>query len=117
MQPALGSINRKTRRPSVLFPDPDSPTSPSVSPFSMSNDTPSTARTSPDAPPPNMDSPSGNVLVRFLISSSAIAMMVAVTECAVECSGKNVINEIRKSPHKQSLYGAPVIFQDVVPKE
>src|SRR6185312_7002719 len=95
MLPPLGSISRRMRRPSVLFPDPDSPTSPSVSPFAMSNDTPSTARTSPEAPPPNMDSPKGKVLVRFLISSSAIAMIVTAMECAVECSEKNVMIEIQ----------------------
>ncbi len=31
----------------MLFPDPDSPTSPSVSPASTENDTPSTAFTVP----------------------------------------------------------------------
>ena len=30
--PELGSINRRISLPSVLFPEPDSPTKPSVSP-------------------------------------------------------------------------------------
>src|SRR5580692_1766858 len=34
------------QRPTVVLPDPDSPTSPSVSPRLMSNETPSTALTS-----------------------------------------------------------------------
>ena len=32
MLPLVGSTRRKIKRPSVLFPEPDSPTSPSVSP-------------------------------------------------------------------------------------
>ena len=35
-------------RPSVLLPEPDSPTKPSVSPSWMSRETSSTARTSPE---------------------------------------------------------------------
>ena len=38
-----GSISRKTSRLTVDLPQPDSPTSDSVSPRSMLNDTPSTA--------------------------------------------------------------------------
>jgi hypothetical protein len=41
--PALGVINPRIIRPSVLFPDPDSPTMDRVSPRSMVSDTPSTA--------------------------------------------------------------------------
>ncbi len=42
--PALGSISRKISRPVVDLPQPDSPTSPSVSPGSSAKLTPSTAR-------------------------------------------------------------------------
>src|SRR6185436_11903326 len=43
--PAVGSISRRIARPKVDFPQPDSPTSPTVSPDSMSRLTPSTAFT------------------------------------------------------------------------
>src|SRR5438477_9115949 len=54
-------------RPTVVLPHPDSPTSPSVSPCSSVNDTPSTARTSPvflNSRPPN----TGNLTFRSLTS-------------------------------------------------
>jgi hypothetical protein len=41
--PDVGSISRRIVRPVVDFPQPDSPTSPSVSPAMMSNETSSTA--------------------------------------------------------------------------
>ena len=43
--PDVGGISPSTTLPRVVFPQPDSPTSPSVSPRRTSNDTPSTART------------------------------------------------------------------------
>ena len=43
ISPEVGSISRSTQRPVVDLPQPDSPTSPSVSPRSTANDTPSTA--------------------------------------------------------------------------
>src|ERR1041385_3875848 len=48
--PAVGSIKRNRQRPTVDLPQPDSPTSPNVSPAKMSNDTPSTARTTSSEP-------------------------------------------------------------------
>src|SRR2546428_9941117 len=45
--PLVGSISRRITRPSVVFPQPDSPTSPSVSPRRIVRDTPSTAFTAP----------------------------------------------------------------------
>src|SRR5581483_927539 len=68
--PAVGSMRRNISRPSVLLPEPDSPTRPKVSPSWMSSDTASTARTSPAAPP-NMDSPSGYVLLTSRASTNA----------------------------------------------
>jgi hypothetical protein len=41
--PSVGVISRRTARPTVDLPQPDSPTSDSVSPRSMWNVTPSTA--------------------------------------------------------------------------
>ena len=43
--PAVGRLIRTSVRAMVLFPEPDSPASPSVSPVAMVNDTPSTAFT------------------------------------------------------------------------
>src|ERR1035438_373181 len=43
--PESGSINRRNIRPRVLLPEPDSPTSPTVSPASILSDTSLTART------------------------------------------------------------------------
>src|SRR6187431_934965 len=54
-------------RPTVVLPLPDSPTRPSVSPWSSVKDTPSTARTSPvlrSSTPPNI----GNLTFRFFTS-------------------------------------------------
>ena len=45
MWPRVGSMARRTSRPVVVLPQPDSPTSPSVSPGSMAKLTPSTAWT------------------------------------------------------------------------
>src|SRR3989441_7723761 len=45
--PLVGSISRRITRPSVVFPQPDSPTSPRVSPRRIVRDTPSTAFTAP----------------------------------------------------------------------
>ena len=49
MVPDVGSISRSSRRPTVVLPDPDSPTRPSVSPRRTSNDTPDTAWTTSTA--------------------------------------------------------------------
>src|SRR5690606_41445987 len=43
--PSVGSIRRRIERPRADFPQPDSPTSPSVSPRRMSKETSETART------------------------------------------------------------------------
>jgi hypothetical protein len=49
-EPLSGASSPRTIRPVVDFPEPDSPTRPSVSPRWMSNETPSTARTSMTRP-------------------------------------------------------------------
>ena len=57
--PAVGSISRRMQRPVVDLPEPDSPTSPSVSPGAMSKLTLSTACTTlalrPSRPPPTCE--------------------------------------------------------------
>ena len=45
MLPEVGSVNFKIVRPAVVLPQPDSPTSPRVSPAFKSNEMPSTALT------------------------------------------------------------------------
>ena len=45
----LESIRPMTVRKETLLPDPDSPTTPSVSPGSSENETPSTAFTNPSS--------------------------------------------------------------------
>jgi hypothetical protein len=45
ISPAVGSTSRSRPRPSVDLPQPDSPTSPYVSPALMDRETPSTAYT------------------------------------------------------------------------
>ena len=46
-RPPVGSSSRVISRPVVVLPQPDSPTSDSVSPRSTSKSSPSTARTAP----------------------------------------------------------------------
>ena len=60
-------------RPTVVLPQPDSPTSPSVSPRSSVNDTPSTACTSPTLRS-NTPARTGKCLVRLRTSSSGAVM-------------------------------------------
>src|SRR5258708_27814588 len=64
ISPEVGSIRRSTQRPVVDLPQPDSPTSPRVSPRSMWKSIPSTAWTLP-AWRPNKPPLSGKFLVRF----------------------------------------------------
>ncbi len=62
--PAVGSIRRRMHRPVVDLPQPDSPTSPSVSPFRIVKLTSSTAwtrATSREKSPPRM----GKYFLRF----------------------------------------------------
>src|ERR1700675_954413 len=48
--PVVGSITRSRQRATVDLPQPDSPTRPSVSPFAIAKETPSTARTAGRSP-------------------------------------------------------------------
>ena len=48
MRPSVGFWSSITVRDSVDLPQPDSPTSPRISPFSTDSDTPSTATTGAD---------------------------------------------------------------------
>src|SRR5271154_2660044 len=71
--PELGSISRRIHRPVVDFPQPDSPTSPNVSPATISKLTSSTACTCSRAPastPPR----AGKFFTRLLTRSSGSLM-------------------------------------------
>src|SRR5579859_3486184 len=74
-EPEVGSMRRRMRRPSVLLPEPDSPTRPKVSPGAMASETPSTARTSPWARAPKAFAPSGKTLVRSRTSTSGTLLV------------------------------------------
>src|SRR5207302_2778826 len=71
--PAVGRSRRSSSRASVDFPQPDSPTSPSVSPRATSKLTPSTARTAPVARPKTDPPPSGKSLVSLTAWSTGAA--------------------------------------------
>src|SRR5699024_5499027 len=67
--PSVGSISRKSIRPVVDLPQPDSPTKPSVSPFCNVSETPSTALTAPIFRP-NIPPVIGKYFFKLLASSS-----------------------------------------------
>ena len=77
-------------RPVVDLPQPDSPTSPSVSPRLTANETPSTACTAPTLRWKMMPCVSGKCMTRLLTSSSArrpLPEAVAGCACAVRRDG------------------------------
>src|SRR5262245_9727565 len=77
IMPAVGSISRNIVRPTVDLPQPDSPTSPSVSPAPIVKLTPSTANT---VPPARCSSPlrRGKYFLRSRTSSTVSGMAFPV---------------------------------------
>ena len=76
--PLVSGSRRSARRASVVLPEPDSPTSPRVSPLSIVSDTSSTAERR--LGPPNARVLTGKTLVRCSISTSgAVPFMCART--------------------------------------
>src|SRR2546426_4390189 len=73
MAPAVGSSAARMSLAVVVFPQPDSPTSPRVSPFLMLKLMPSTAFTQPWALPRN-EAPTGKCFLRSRTSSKGSAM-------------------------------------------
>src|SRR5437879_10179911 len=69
-RPPVGSIRRRMSRPSVDLPDPDSPTSPRVSPGAIVRFTPLTALTVSCALNSPVE-PAANSLLRFSVRTSA----------------------------------------------
>src|SRR6185369_11318752 len=82
MCPEVGSIKRSRQRPTVDLPQPDSPTRPSVSPAKISNDTPSTARTT------SVEPSTGKCLTRPLTLTSVSLINPFVVGC--DCGSKIV---------------------------
>src|SRR5271163_3874201 len=70
--PEVGSISRRMRRPKVDFPEPDSPTSPRVSPASISRLTLVTALTVSWLPPSTPEDPAANSFVTFAVRTSPL---------------------------------------------
>src|ERR1700687_5891932 len=70
MSPEVGSISFMIIRPVVVLPQPDSPTSPTVSPRPMSKLLPSTARTAAGGPLAQSPRRTGKCFTRFLTSRS-----------------------------------------------
>src|SRR4051812_18511503 len=69
MVPALGLWAPRMQRVTVDLPQPDSPTTPRVSPWRMSKDTPSTARTGRALPDPNSFARGANTISRSRTST------------------------------------------------
>src|SRR6476646_4578911 len=72
ISPLVGSISRNRVRPSVVLPQPLSPTSPTHSPSLMAKLTPSTARTQATGFC-KMPARTGKCVLRFLISTRLIS--------------------------------------------
>ena len=66
--PAVGRINCRMVRPRVDLPQPDSPTSPRISPWRNENDTPSTALTAPSLRLNTNPFSTGKYVLRFRTS-------------------------------------------------
>src|SRR5476651_1426519 len=92
-------------RPTVVLPQPDSPTSPSVSPWLSANDTPSTARTSPvlrSSTPPKI----GNLTFRSW--TSRMGGIVFVGD-----SVKVAADEMARCAFDQRRLGAGTRFESI----
>jgi hypothetical protein len=98
-EPPVGSIRRRMRRPVVDLPQPDSPTSASVSPRAMSKLTSSTARTcrhaagSRRADREVLDQPRTTLQVRRRRCSVAVAVAVAMSGHAALASSTGAFQQ------------------------
>ena len=109
ISPSEGSIRRITQRAVVDLPQPDSPTSPSVSPRFTANETPSTAWTraiSRDSSPPLMAKcflrpvtrSSGSLLSGLLMGSSLMARLRDGRPCDDRARSRAVAALLRCRP-------------------
>src|SRR6476469_753904 len=83
MSPEVGRSSWSRRRPSVLFPEPLSPTTPSVSPRSIESETSSTATSVSRGLLVTTRTrllPTGNAFVRWRVSTSGLAKIQEVGE-------------------------------------
>src|SRR5947209_2903185 len=119
--PDVGSMRRRMSRPSVLFPEPDSPIKPRVSPAAISRETSSTARTSaadpaPD-PPLKGEAADLKTLVRLRTSTSGTIAMLAVSHSGLRdddegpLSGRDQGNRRQRGEKADKFSAAEVLFQ------
>src|SRR5262245_7826965 len=78
MSPAVGVMSFMIIRPVVVLPQPDSPTSPTVSPRPISKLIPSTARTARAGPRPKRPWRTGKCFTRLLTSRSGGGVLILV---------------------------------------
>src|SRR4051794_5445017 len=98
MVPEVGRSSAISSLASVLLPHPDSPTSPSVSPFRSPNDTPSTALACPTCRRNSTPSVSGKCFVRpstRRISSATEHLLGEVTGAAAPLHLAQLWNAVR----------------------
>src|SRR5579883_1965509 len=105
--------SRRITRPIVVFPDPDSPTSPSVSPCAIAKSTPSTAFTSPTW---RENSPAciGKYLYRSLTSSSvfdAVALALDIG-CRLHRDGALIGGALVVQPAARDVALAEIVHRN-----
>src|SRR5438270_840453 len=100
--PAVGSMGLTTVRPSVVLPDPDSPTSPSVSPALVSMSTPSTAWTCPVVRCINPDA-TGNQTLRSLTVTNGSLVVQALLRCLAAVSATFELRSGLRHPARRAL--------------
>src|SRR5450759_2326801 len=93
--PEVGSISRRIERPSVDFPHPDSPTSPSVSPCRIVRSTPSTARTWPTVRASTPER-TGNHVVRRRTSTRGSAALQVEAESPLATASAGIGRAIER---------------------
>src|SRR5690349_6173230 len=100
--PAVGSISLIAVRPSVDLPQPDSPTSPRVSPVLISRSTPSTACTCPTVRCSTPDA-TGNQTFRSVIETSGSAAVHALVSVLTAVSGTFQLRAGLRDPARGTL--------------
>src|SRR3984957_829753 len=113
IDPPVGSSRRSRQRATVDLPQPDSPTSASVSPEATSNETDSTARTTGSDRPRSRDNrlsspPSGKCICKSRTSTSATAFLISVT--CDEMVGRDLL---QRRPRLPAPLTGPVAALDI----
>src|SRR5208283_460022 len=107
--PEVGSISRRMSLPSVDFPEPDSPTSPSVSPATISRLTPVTALTVSLPPPSTPDDPAANAFETFSVRTSEPAAATAALGTALDTDASDMM--IRSLLLQRRIYLSAVEYR------